>query len=190
MIEQTSEPEIIIGEMGAFPWWIALLWGISSLIIGLLLVFSPLVTTITLITFLGAWWFVGGIFSLFSLAIDRSQLAMKIITSLLSLIAGIVILSYPIYSTFILLPFFIIFIGVWGIIIGMTNLFHGYSTKDYGFCAMGILSIIFGLLLLVYPAQASLALPLVIGLFALIGGISSVIGSINLKKMQDCSTSK
>ena len=174
----------MIPEMGAFPWWSVLLWGICALIIGVLLLTTPVITTLSLITFMGAWWFVGGFFSLISLAIDRTNMALKIITGLLSLLAGLAVLGYPLYSALFLLPFFVIMIGVWGILIGGANLFHGYSTKDWGSAAVGLLSVIFGILLLVYPLEAALALPLVVGIFAIVGGISAVIGSITLKKAQ------
>jgi len=185
MAESTSEvntAEFI--AMGAFPWWSALLWGICALLIGILLLSTPITTTLVLITFLGAWWFIGGVFSLISLATDRSNMAIKIVTGLLSLIVGLAVLTYPIYSTLILLPFFVMIIGIWGIIIGGAHLFQGYSTKDWGSAAMGLLSVIFGFLLLVYPLEAALALPIVVGIFAIIGGISAIIGSINLKNVQ------
>ncbi len=182
---QTGINNEAIPELGAFPWWSGLLWGICALIIGILLLTTPVITTLSLITFIGAWWFVGGIFSLISIAIDRSNLMLKIISGLLSLFAGMVILGYPLISTLIMLPFFVIMIGVWGIIIGGTNAYHGYSTKDWGSVVLGLMSVIFGILLLVYPLEAALALPIVVGIFALIGGISAIIGSINLKKVQE-----
>lgn len=169
---------------GSFPWWSVLLWGICAMIIGILLLVSPVITTIALITMIGAWWFVGGIFSLLSLTVDRSHLALKVISAVLSLIAGLVILGYPLFSTLILLPFFVMLIAVWGIVIGGAQLYHGYLVKDWGSVALGLLSVIFGILLLVYPLQAALSLPFVAGIFALIGGISAIMGSINLRKIQ------
>ncbi|PKL60570.1 MAG: hypothetical protein CVV33_02000 [Methanomicrobiales archaeon HGW-Methanomicrobiales-4] len=185
MAESTSELNNVDSvSMGAFPWWSVLLWGICAFIIGIMLLSTPIATTLVLITFLGAWWFVGGVFSLISLAADRSNMAIKIVTGLLSLFVGLVVLTYPIYSTLIILPFFVIIIGIWGIIIGGAHLFQGYSTKDWGSAAMGLLSVVFGLLLLVYPIEAAITLPVVIGILAIIGGISAIIGSINLKSMQ------
>lgn len=173
-----------IASFGTFPWWSVLLWGICAIILGILFLTSPVITTLSLITLMGAWWFVGGLFSLMSLALDRSNLALKVITGLLSLIAGLVILCYPLYSSLILLPFFVMIIGIWGILIGGSTMFHGYSVKDWGSTAIGLLSVIFGILLLVYPLEAALSLPFVAGIFAIIGGISAIMGSVNLKKMQ------
>lgn len=178
-----SEAEVLACA-GTFPWWSVLLWGICAVIIGILFLTTPVITTIAMITLIGAWWFVGGIFSLISLTADRSHLALKVITAILSLIAGLVILAYPLFSTLVILPFFVMFIAIWGIVIGGTQLFHGYSAKDWGSAALGLLSVIFGILLLVYPLQAALSLPFVAGIFALIGGISAIIGSINLRKIQ------
>lgn len=182
-INQEVTPDTI-ALPGAFPWWSGLVWGICTLIIGLLLLTTPVMTTLALITFIGAWWFVGGIFSLVSLAVDQSNFALKCITGLLSLLAGIAVLGYPLFSTIIILPMFVIFIGVWGIITGGALMYHGYTSQDWGSVIVGLVSVIFGILLLVYPMEAALTLPIVAGVFALVGGISAIIGSIQLKKIQ------
>ena len=95
-----SEAEVLACA-GTFPWWSVLLWGICAVIIGILFLTTPVITTIAMITMIGAWWFVGGIFSLISLTADRSHLALKVITAILSLIAGLVILAYPLFSTLV-----------------------------------------------------------------------------------------
>jgi uncharacterized membrane protein HdeD (DUF308 family) len=180
---ETSDLQTIVC-VGTYPWWSVLLWGICAIVIGILFLVTPVITTLVMITMIGAWWFVGGIFSLLSLTVDRSHLALKIITAVLSLLAGLVILCYPLYSTLLILPFFVMLIAVWGIVIGGSQLYHGYVVKDWGSAALGFLSIIFGILLLVYPLEAALSLPFVAGLFALIGGFSAIMGSINLRKVQ------
>lgn len=185
MAESTDASDIqSLASMGTFPWWSVLLWGICAMIMGILFLTTPVITTLALITFIGAWWFVGGIFSLLSLATDRTNMALKVIAALLSLLAGLVILCYPLYSTLIILPLFVMLIAIWGIVIGGAHLYHGYSVKDWGTIALGLLSVIFGILLLVYPLEAALSLPFVIGILALLGGISAVMGSVNLKKVQ------
>ena len=185
-MSETVEPSDVqaLACVGTFPWWSVLLWGICAIIVGILFLVTPVITTLAMITMIGAWWFVGGIFSLLSLATDRSNMGLKVISAVLSLLAGLVILCYPLISTLVILPFFIMIIAIWGIIIGATQLYHGYQAKDWGSVALGLLSVIFGILLLVYPLEAALSLPFVAGLFALIGGISAIMGSFNLKKIQ------
>ena len=43
-------------ELQLFPSWLLLLWGILALLLGAALLFTPGITTILLITFMGAWW--------------------------------------------------------------------------------------------------------------------------------------
>ncbi|MGA8378837.1 MAG: DUF308 domain-containing protein, partial [Methanoregula sp.] len=100
---------------GLHPWWVVLLWGILAVIIGIMFLASPGITTLVFATFLGAYWLVSGIFSLISLAFDRSHMGWKIFLAVLNLIAGLIILCYPLVSTIFLLLFFVVFIGVWAL---------------------------------------------------------------------------
>jgi uncharacterized membrane protein HdeD (DUF308 family) len=143
---------------------------------------SPGITTIIFITFLGAYWFVGGLFSLASLAIDRTNMGWKILFAILNLIAGIIILAYPLYSTFLLLTFVIILIGVWACITGGVHLYHAYTQKDAGNGILGIISLVFGLLLLAFPLISAALLPFIAGIFAIVIGIAAIVTSFAAKK--------
>ncbi|MBK7916549.1 MAG: DUF308 domain-containing protein [Chloroflexi bacterium] len=48
----------------AVPWWAVLIQGISALIIGILLITNPAMTTIVLVQFVGIYWLISGIFLL------------------------------------------------------------------------------------------------------------------------------
>jgi uncharacterized membrane protein HdeD (DUF308 family) len=171
---------------GLFPWWLVLLWGILALLVGLMFLASPGITLAIFITFLGAYWFVGGIFSLASLAVDRTNMGWKICIALLNLIAGIIILAHPLYSTFFLTTFFIIIIGVWACITGGAHLYQAFSQKDAGNAIFGIVSFIFGLLLLVvtliFPLISVAFLALIAGIFAIVIGIVAIVTSFSAKK--------
>lgn len=79
MAEETKTPdEMLWFSAGLFPWWLILLWGILTLIIGVMFITTPALTTILLITLMGAFWLVGGLFSLGSLAVDRTNIGWKI----------------------------------------------------------------------------------------------------------------
>jgi uncharacterized membrane protein HdeD (DUF308 family) len=142
------------------------------------------VTTILFITLVGAFWLVGGLFSLGGLAVDKTNRGWKIFLAVLNIIAGIVILAYPLISTIFVLAFFIIFVGFWGCLIGFAHLFQAFATKDAGAGILGIVSLIFGLLLLAYPLYAAALLPFIAGIFAIVGGIASVATAFMAKKLQ------
>ena len=124
MTEEISVPDQFLTAPGIFPWWLLLLWGILALLISCMFLITPGMTTVLLITFMGAYWLVGGLFAIGSLAVDRSHMGWKIFLAVINILAGILILLYPLYSTIFVLSFFVIFIGVWAIVIGVSHLYH------------------------------------------------------------------
>jgi len=167
--------------MTMFPWWLVFLQGLAALILGIAFLAFPYRTLFLMVVFLGAYWFVTGIFSLVSLAKDRTNMGWKIIMAILGIIAGIVILVYPYYSTILLPALLVIFIAVWGLILGLTQLAASFTTKDWAMALIGILAIIFGLLILAEPFVTTAMLPYVLGFFGVFGGIIIMIYAFKLK---------
>jgi len=184
MAEEISTPMPDVTDAKLFPWWLLLVWGILSVLIGGMLLATPGMTTVLLITFMGAYWLVGGLFALASLAVDRSNMGWKIFLSIINIIAGIAILCYPLYATIFVLSFFVIFIGFWACFVGAAHLFQGFSSKDAGNAVLGIISIIFGILLLVGPLYVAALLPFIIGAFSIVLGIIAIAYSFTAKKAQ------
>jgi uncharacterized membrane protein HdeD (DUF308 family) len=186
MAEAVQTPdEMLLCSAGLFPWWLLLLWGILTLIIGIMFLTTPEITTVILITFMGAFWLVGGLFSLASLAVDRTSMGIKIFLAVINIIAGTLIMIYPVFSTIFILSFFVIFIGFFACFIGCAHLFTAYKSKDAGNAVLGVISLIFGLLLLCYPLVTAALLPYIAGGFCLVAGIVAVIASFMAKKGQD-----
>ena len=173
----------MINWTSILPWWLVLLWGLLSLIVGIMFLTTPGMTTLILITFLGAYWLVGGFFTLGSLAVDKTNMGLKIFLSIVNIIAGVIILLYPLYSTVFIISFFAIFIGFWGLFIGAVHLFQALKTKDGGNGLLGLISMIFGLIILIFPFFAAELIPLIIGVFAVAGGLAAIIASFQVKKV-------
>lgn len=174
MPDESPQPDFILPDQKLFPWWLLLLWGLLTLLVGVLFLLYPGQTLEFFIIFLGAYWLVSGIFTIASLIVDRSNLGWKVFLSVINIIAGILILSYPLYSTLFILSFFIIFIGFWACFIGAAHIFQAFSAKDAGNGVLGMISIIFGLLLLINPFIAAALLPFVFGGFAIVSGLVSL----------------
>jgi uncharacterized membrane protein HdeD (DUF308 family) len=164
------------------PWWLVLIQGIILLIIGGYLLAYPLQTLYVLVIFLGAWWFVGGIFAIISAAMTKEDVGWKIVLGLLGIIAGLIILTYPMYSTILILPLLAVLIGVWGLIMGFVYLFRGFSMGDWGSAILGIVAIILGIAILANTLVTAVLLPYIIGAFMIVGGIAAIIGSFMLRK--------
>jgi len=188
MAEDIVVTEMSICDSKLFPWWLLLVWGILTLLIGCMFLITPAMTTVLLITFMGAYWLVGGIFAIASLAIDKSNRGWKIFLSVINILAGILILCYPFYSTLFVLSFFVIFIGFWACFVGGSHLYHAFTEKDAGNGVLGIISLIFGILLLIHPFIAVELLPFVAGGFAIVMGLCSIYVSFAAKKCQTPAT--
>ncbi|TAJ45857.1 HdeD family acid-resistance protein [Methanofollis fontis] len=169
-------------ETDLFPWWLVVLQGFVTLMLGLFLLMQPGMTLLVLVTFIGIYWFITGIFAIVSLVLDRTDLVWKAIIAVLGIIAGILVTTYPLYSTVLIATFFAILIAVWGILIGITSLARGVSGGGCTAAVLGILSIIIGIILLARPLLTAASLVLILGVFAVIGGVMAIVAGIRMRR--------
>lgn len=177
-IDTDSKMEL---EVLQAPWWAVLLEGIIAIVIGLFLLYEPVVTTILLIQILAIFWLAGGIVSVIGALIFPENRLWKLLSGILSIIAGVLILTYPIFSPFIVLTFLVIFIGAWAIVNGVVKLAWALKGGGWGMGILGVLTIILGLLLLTNSLVGALFLPWMFGFFLIIGGIGAVIWGIKMR---------
>ena len=182
LVEQTVTSQQ--ADVRLFPWWLVLLWGIFAVIIGAMFLAYPYNTLMASIVFLGVYWFIGGIFTLFAAFMEETDRGWKILIAIISIIAGLAILAYPYYSFLILPAFFIILVGFWALVVGGVKIYQGFAGKDWGAVILGIISIIFGFLLLGSPYLAASLIPYVFGGFALVGGIAAIVVSFMIRGEQ------
>lgn len=163
------------------PWWLVLLEGMAAIIIGALLLTSPGATLLILIQFLGIYWFVAGIFKIISIFIDSTMWGWKLFAGILGILAGIIIIQHPLWSTLLVPATLVIVIGIDGIIIGIVSLIQAFRGGGWGVGILGILSIIFGIILVANPIIGAATLPWVLGIFAIVGGIFAIIMAFRLR---------
>ena len=171
-------------EVSKAPWWSVLLEGIIAIIIGLFLLYEPITTTILLVQILAIFWLLEGIVSVIGALIFTKDGKWKLLSGILSIIVGVVILMYPIFSPYIVLRFLVIFIGVLAIVNGAVILTSGLKEGEKSLGILGALSIILGLLLLTNILAGILVLPWVFGIFFIVGGIGIVIWGIKMRTVQ------
>ena len=95
--------DVMQEEVQVVPWWLVLLEGIAAVIVGLLLLTNTGATLAILIQVLGLYWIIKGVLALVSLFVDRSMWGWKLFVGILSIIAGVIVLDNPLWST-ILVP--------------------------------------------------------------------------------------
>lgn len=172
----------------SLPWWVLLLQGVIAVLLGVYLLAYPAQTLMVVITFLGAYWLVSGFFNLVSIAWDRTDMGWKIVLGILGIIAGLAILAYPLYSTLLVPYLFTVMVGFLGLIYGGIALLGGLTGKGWGVALLGVLSIIFGCLILAEPVAATIAVPLVFGIFGVVFGFAAIVGSFMVRSAQTAGT--
>jgi uncharacterized membrane protein HdeD (DUF308 family) len=166
-------------------WWLILLRGICAVIFGLLTFAWPGVTLAVLVLFYGAFAFADGVLALVA-AVMGGQPAPRwwlAIVGVLGLAAGLITLVMPGITALILLYC----IAFWAIAIGVMQIFGAIRLRkeidnEWMLIASGILSIVFGIVLLVAPGAGALGLLFVIGVYAVIHGIMLITLAMRLRR--------
>ncbi len=165
----------------AAPWWMVLIQGIAAIIIGILLLTNTAGTVLVLVQFMGIYWLISGLFSIVSMFIDSTAWGLKLLSGILGIGAGFVVLQHPLWSPLIVGSVLIIILGVEGLIIGVVNIIQAFRGGGLGIGVMGVLSIIFGIILLSNVWVATFSLPLVLGIFGIVLGIVAVVAAFRLR---------
>lgn len=169
-------------------WWLILLRGICAVIFGVLTFIWPGLTLLTLVLFYGAFSLLDGAFSI-AAAVKGGALMPRwwlALVGLLGIGVGIITLAWPQITGIVLL----MFIAGWAIASGLLQIIGAIALRkeiegEWWLVASGILSVVFGVLLIMYPGAGALSLAFVIGAFAVAYGILLIGFSLRLKKHAD-----
>jgi LPXTG-motif cell wall-anchored protein len=178
-----SETEIAV-SVPAFPWWIVLVEGIFALIFGIFLITAPGSTSVFLVTVLGFYWLIRGIFSIIEIFIPNTgtHWGWLLFMGILGIIAGMVVLRHPVYATALVLSLVILILAIDGLIMGIIGLVRAFTGAGWGTGILGVLTLIISIFLFANYWGATLALPLVLGAFMIVGGIVAIFFSFRLRR--------
>jgi uncharacterized membrane protein HdeD (DUF308 family) len=165
------------------PWWLVLLEGIAAAIIGLFLLTAPGATLFVLVQVLGIFWLVGGIFRTVSIFIDTSLWGWKLVGGVLGILAGIVVLQHPLWSSVLVPAIYLIILGIQGLISGGVSLVLAFSGGGWGAGILGALSIVFGLVLLFNVWIGVAVLPYILGAVGIVGGGLAIAVAFAMRSM-------
>lgn len=130
--------------------------GLATLVIGLLMAFSPTRTASAMAWMLGVYWVIAGIvyvaIGLFAKGTKTGARALDIVLGVLMLVAGIVVASNPSDSAMVLGVFLGFYIGILWVIEGMVTLMQSGDAPSRAWAIFfGLLSIAAGIALFTSP---------------------------------------
>src|ERR1700686_5119732 len=166
-------------------WWLLLLRGIAAIVFGVLAFAWPGITLLTLILFYGAFALVDGVLAIIA-AITGGAPAPRwwlAIIGLLGIAAGLLTFLMPGLSALVLL----FFIAGWAIATGVFQIIGAIQLRkeidnEWPLILGGVISVLFGVGMMLAPGGGALALVWVIGTYAVIIGGLLVVLAFRLKK--------
>jgi uncharacterized membrane protein HdeD (DUF308 family) len=167
-------------------WWLVLLRGVAAIVFGVLAFIWPGLTLLTLVLLYGAYALVDGVVALIS-AFTRGAKPVPtwwlVVVGLLGIAAGLVTLLWPGITALVL----IIFIGAWSIAHGIFEIVGAIKLRkeidnEWWLILAGVVSVIFGLIVLIAPGAGALGLIWAIGAYSIVFGILLVGLSLRLRK--------
>jgi DNA-binding winged helix-turn-helix (wHTH) protein/uncharacterized membrane protein HdeD (DUF308 family) len=157
-------------------WWLFWLQGMAGIILGLMLVTAPGVTTVALASFLGLYWLIMGILALVRIFVDQSApWVPSLLIGILGILAGIFVVRHPLLATLTVPTATVIVLGLQGLIMGAIELVGGFMGGGIGSFILGVVYLLVGMCLLGSPIAAALAAPLVFGVLFLVQGVALTV---------------
>lgn len=167
-------------------WWIFLLRGIFALALGILSLGWPGATFTTLIVFLGAYLFIGGLFGIVGGIAARKtseNWGLFLFSGLIGVILGVLTFYNP-FATgaalIYLISFGAIMAGLFEMIIAIR--LRKVITGEGWYIFAGLLTILFGILLAINPVAAAVTLTWMFGIYAIFIGLMLIYLAVKLRK--------
>jgi uncharacterized membrane protein HdeD (DUF308 family) len=172
--------------MTTSPWWAFVVRGIVGVLFGVLTWIVPGTALLTLVFLFGAYAIVEGAFNIAG-AIRREAPGDRprwvlLLEGIVSIIAGVVAFVIPGFTAVALLYL----IAAWSLVTGILEIATAVRLRrrikgEWLMALSGVLSIVFGVLLMIFPGAGALAVLFWIGAYAVVFGAMLIALGIRLR---------
>lgn len=164
-------------------WGLVAAMGVASIVLGLLAMFYPGATVVTIGIFFAAWLFVSGAYEVvtsFTRDGDTGSRVLHALIGVLAVIVGFALLRTPFQSVEV----FIFVLGIFWLIQGIMTFVAAFAVKQGRNWRLfsGILGILAGIIILVYPITSAVTLAFIGGFWLVILGVTQVIAGFQLRR--------
>lgn len=168
-------------------WWLLLIRGICAIALGIAAAFWPGITLLALVILFSAFAITDGVASLvlgFRGEPDGTVWWTMVVLGVLAIVAGITAVIWPGITLLVLLAI----ISASAIVRGVLEIASAIALRkeiqgEWLMALSGLLSIIFGALIIIQPVAGLLAIAILIGAYMFAIGVVTVALSIRLRRM-------
>lgn len=167
-------------------WGMLAFRGVLAILFGVVAWVWPGITVWALVLLFGAYALVDGAFAVVAAlrgAPGQSR-TWLLITGIAGIVLGFVALIWPAETALVLL----LLIAWWAVITGIFEIVAAISLRkeiegEWFYITTGVISVLFGVLLFVWPVQGALGVIWIIGLFSIIFGVFMLVAALRLRKI-------
>lgn len=169
-------------------WWVPLVRGIVAVIFGVIIFAHPLSSVFAFVVLFGAFAFVDGILNIMTALRfahpDSGRWWASLAEGIIGVLIGIVTFFVP-GLTAVTLG---LLIAAWAIVTGVLEIVAAFRLRrdvpgEIFLILAGVLSVVVGMWLIVFPVAGLLALTWLIAAYAIVGGIALIVLAFRLRSM-------
>jgi len=182
--EPVQEGADTLGRLGRHWGWV-LSFGIITFLAGIVVLAWPGETLVVIAVLFGIQLIIAGIFRFVAaFATDDASGGMRVLLALLGVLSFIIGL-WAVRHVLLTLLALVVLLGIYWVVNGAIELFMALSHRgmpERGWTvAMGVLSILAGIVVLIYPAPSLLTLSIVLGIWLLVYGVMEIVAAFRLR---------
>jgi len=166
-------------------WWALALRGVIVVLFGLLTFFIPGITLISLVLLFGLYAILDGIFDIVSAMKAPGHHWPLLVEGIVGIVAGLVTFMWPAITAMVL----VYLIAFWAILTGLLEIVAGIRLREVIanemlLILMGVISTLFGILIIIFPGAGALAIIIWIGAYAMVFGIILIALAFRLRSFR------
>ncbi len=170
-------------------WWLLLLRGIAAIVFGVLAIAWPAATVTALVIWFAVFALIDGLAALYHAITNRNEMEYwwwLLLEGIFGVLFGVLVLARPGISTVVLGVVLVMWFAAWAIISGAMRVVMAFRLRkeiegEFWLGLSGVLSILFGVILMTRPEAGVLFLLYLLAFWAIAVGVVMVIFAFRVK---------
>lgn len=174
-------------------WWALAIRGVAAILLGLIALFVPGATMLSLALIFGAYLLIDGVFGIVSAiraARADQRWGMLLAEGILDIVMGIIAFLFPVTAVLA----FVLVTAAWSLIAGVLRVASAFRlTREHGrwwLLLSGVVSVLFGLALLISPLIGAVVLTWWLGGYAIALGVLLLVLAFRLRGNRSADTAE
>lgn len=169
-------------------WWLPVVRGVFAILFGAIALFMPGLALTALVVVFGIYALLDGAIAVYNAFQNRKRYEhwwINLIEGVIGVIAGIIALIMPVLAGITLL----LVMGFWAIATGVMQVYLAFRLRkeidnEVYLGIAGILSILFGLFVILFPLGGALAIAWLIGIYSILFGAFMIALGLRLRNLE------